>query len=153
MSAATLFDGRSAAGRTVLVRVEGRSIVIVSRESVERVPLADVDVSEAFANAPATGQSSAPLNGAATHAASLPPRIAACWPLPCTMPFTLPSSAPTTSVTWPATFTPFSPMPIATFRIAGRFFSTATLNCSAALASAAPLMRTATIAGVHSAFA
>ena len=50
--AATHFDGRSAAGRTVLVRVEDRSLVIVSREAIERVPLADVGVSEAFAHAP-----------------------------------------------------------------------------------------------------
>src|SRR4051812_21469192 len=48
---------------------------------------------------------------------------------------------------------PCSPMPIATLRIAGRCFSTVTLNCSATFASAAPVTRSATIAGVHSALA
>jgi Zn-dependent protease with chaperone function len=50
--AATRFDGRSAAGDVVLVRIDGDALVIMSRSTLERVPLAQVAVAEAFEWAP-----------------------------------------------------------------------------------------------------
>lgn len=50
--AATHFDGRSAAGDVVLVHIDGDTLVIVSRSTLERVPLAQVAVAEAFERAP-----------------------------------------------------------------------------------------------------
>lgn len=50
--AATRFDGRSAAAETVLVRVAGEVLEVVSRGAIERFVLRDVGVSEAFAHAP-----------------------------------------------------------------------------------------------------
>jgi Zn-dependent protease with chaperone function len=50
--AATRFDGRSAAGAIVLLRIDGDALVIMSRSTLERVPLGDVAVAEAFERAP-----------------------------------------------------------------------------------------------------
>ena len=50
--AATGFDGRSAAGDIVLLRIDGDTLVIMSRSSLERVPVREVAVAEAFAHAP-----------------------------------------------------------------------------------------------------
>lgn len=50
--AATLFDGRSAAGGIVLLRIDGESLLIMSREALERVPLVQVAVAEAFERSP-----------------------------------------------------------------------------------------------------
>ena len=49
---ATRFDGRSAAGDIVLLRIDGDALVIMSRNTLERVPLAKVAVPEAFEQAP-----------------------------------------------------------------------------------------------------
>jgi Zn-dependent protease with chaperone function len=50
--AATRFDGRSAAGDIVLLRIDGPALVIMSRTTLERVPLGEVAVAEAFEHAP-----------------------------------------------------------------------------------------------------
>jgi len=50
--AATRFDGRSAAGEIVLLRIDGDALVIMSRSTLERVPLAQVAAAEAFERAP-----------------------------------------------------------------------------------------------------
>jgi predicted Zn-dependent protease len=50
--AATRFDGRSAAGETVLARIDDGSLVVVARGGTERFPLHDVDVAETFEHAP-----------------------------------------------------------------------------------------------------
>lgn len=46
------FDGRSAEGDIVFLRIDGDALVIMSRSSLERVPLAGVAVAEAFERAP-----------------------------------------------------------------------------------------------------
>ena len=50
--AATRFDGRSAAGDVVVVRIDGDALVIMSRSTLERVPLAEITIAEAFEKAP-----------------------------------------------------------------------------------------------------
>ena len=50
--AATRFDGRRAVGETVVVRVEGNAIAVLSRRALERFALREVGVSEAFDHAP-----------------------------------------------------------------------------------------------------
>jgi Zn-dependent protease with chaperone function len=49
---ATRFDGRSGAGDVVVLHVDGPTLVITSRASLDRIPLEDVGVSEAFEAAP-----------------------------------------------------------------------------------------------------
>ena len=49
---ATRFDGRSAAGEVVLVHLDDAALVITSRTSLDRIPLAQVDVPESFDAAP-----------------------------------------------------------------------------------------------------
>jgi len=49
---ATLFDGRSAAGEAVVLHIDGGSLVMASRASVDRVALTDVDLPESFEAAP-----------------------------------------------------------------------------------------------------
>src|SRR5258708_11044905 len=53
----------------------------------------------------------------------------------------------------PASSSAWWPMPMATVRTPGRFFSIAAWNFAATAASAAPTMRTARCGGVHSAWA
>lgn len=50
--AATRFDGRSAAGETVIVRIERDDLVTISRARAQRHALRDVRVGEAFDHAP-----------------------------------------------------------------------------------------------------
>ena len=50
--AATRFDGRSAAGDVVLVRIDGDALVIMSRSRLERLPLDRDAVAESFERAP-----------------------------------------------------------------------------------------------------
>ena len=50
--AATRFDGRAAAGQIVLLSIDGDALAIASRTGIERVPIAQVGVPEAFENAP-----------------------------------------------------------------------------------------------------
>jgi Zn-dependent protease with chaperone function len=50
--AATRFDGRSASGDVVLLRIVGDTLEIMSRNTLELVPLAQVAVGEAFEHAP-----------------------------------------------------------------------------------------------------
>ena len=49
---ATRFDGRTAQGEVVLLRVDDDALVVVSRSGIDRLPLTDVDVSEGFDHAP-----------------------------------------------------------------------------------------------------
>jgi predicted Zn-dependent protease len=49
---ATRFDGRSAAGETVLLRVDGDALAVFSRSSIERFPVRELAVSESFDHAP-----------------------------------------------------------------------------------------------------
>lgn len=50
--AAMRFDGRSAAGDIVLLRIDGDALVIMSRSTLARIPLKEVAIAEAFERAP-----------------------------------------------------------------------------------------------------
>src|ERR1019366_341290 len=91
--------------------------------------------------------SRAPLKGAPTQAVRRPIVIGSPAPwMPAWTPLMTTSMLSATSV---ACFA----MPIDTVRMPGRFFSMAAWNAAEAFASAAPVIRSATCGGVHSAFA
>ena len=46
------FDGRTARGEVVLVRLEGDALVVLARDTLDRVPLANVGMAEPFEHAP-----------------------------------------------------------------------------------------------------
>ena len=49
---ATRFDGRSGSGDVVLLRIDGDTLVVMSRSGLDRIALRDVAVAEAFERAP-----------------------------------------------------------------------------------------------------